>query len=275
MKHSLFVIFLCLLLTLPSCIAEEQPLPLRVHVLDVGQGSCVLIRTQAGDILVDSGTDASQTSVCMRLADLGVTHLSLLILTSTGNEHLGGADGILDQIPTDLVWMTRTDAKGEAANRLQATCLKQNVSIKAVRAGERFSLGEVTFFVLAPLTKSTRQGDDMALRVECGDCSILLAGDLDSKAKRALLSQYGKHTLACDVCIAPSHGAFDDAMGAFLESVHPSQAIISCGEGNADGLPHGGTLLSLRQMESTVWRTDLLGELIFRCDGKNFVFEYK
>ena len=74
----LLALLLLILFLLSSCKQEPDSL-LQIYVLDVGQGDCILLRTEAGDVLVDTGTEASQELLCLRLEQLGVETLELLI----------------------------------------------------------------------------------------------------------------------------------------------------------------------------------------------------
>ena len=73
----LLALLLLILFLLSSCKQEPDSL-LQIYVLDVGQGDCILLRTEAGDVLVDTGTEASQELLCLRLEQLGVETLELL-----------------------------------------------------------------------------------------------------------------------------------------------------------------------------------------------------
>jgi competence protein ComEC len=48
----------------------------------------------------------------------------------------------------------------------------------------------------------------------------------------------------------------------------PDYAVISCGAGNSFGHPTGEVLARLEAVGAEVLRTDLLGEIVFGCDGE-------
>ena len=79
-----FIITLvCICAILPSCSSKvmSDDALCRIYFLDVGQGDCALIRTRAGDILIDAGPESAQDALCLRLKQLGVKEIALAIFT--------------------------------------------------------------------------------------------------------------------------------------------------------------------------------------------------
>ena len=82
-----FVPVLALVLLLCACGGKAAESPaLEIVCLDVGQGNSTLLRTGAGDVLIDAGPEAAQEALVRRLHALGVESLALVILTHVAPE---------------------------------------------------------------------------------------------------------------------------------------------------------------------------------------------
>ena len=262
-----------LLFGLCSCsdLADaDTDVKLRLCFLDVGQGDATLIRTVAGDILIDTGTEDSQEALCLRLGELGVERLSLLVLTHFDEDHAGGADGVLRQLAVDEIWINDSPSANESVTELYGALTDSGTVVTVVEKGMQRRVGDLLLTVLAPLYSGIEDGNEgsIVLKLSCGEISALLMGDVGVKTEEALVAQYSGAQLRCQLLKVGHHGSNTSTGSAFLEAARPQYAVISCGVGNEFGHPHGQPLQRLRKVGATVLRTDLLGEIIFVSDGE-------
>lgn len=263
-------LLLCLLLL--SCGRPNDAFSpkLQIYALDVGQGDCILLRTPEGDILIDAGTESSQETLCLRLEQLGVTEIALAIFTHLDEDHIGGADGVLQTCNVKEVWVNRAPGEEACVAALEAALATSSAKVSPAVAGSAFALGEVTLFVLSPLSPVTEGGnaESIVVQVICGEIRALFTGDADLATENRLIETYGRGHLDCDIYKVGHHGSNTSTGTDFLQSLSPEYALISCGRENSFGHPHGEVLLRLEQMGITVLRTDLEGEILLETDGK-------
>lgn len=267
LRVTAFLLFLCILLV--SCSSQEPEPLLKLYVLDVGQGDCILLRTPEGDVLIDSGTELSQPLLCLRLKQLGVTALELMVLTHPDEDHIGGADGVLSEFFVKEVWTNGAAVEDACYEAFCRALSKSNAAHVTVRAGAQKELGGLSVFVLAPFEEQGVGGNagSLILRLQFGSVSALLTGDADADAEESLLSVYGAAQLDCDVYKVGHHGSNTSSTKDFLEAMTPRYALISAGRGNPHGHPHGQVIARLREVGAEILRTDLLGELLLITDG--------
>lgn len=258
--------FLAVLMSLSlfGCGTASKPdLLLEIITLDVGQGSSTLIRTADGDILVDTGSELSQPSLCRRLHSLGVERLELLILSHPDDDHIGGADGILEQFEVGAVWTNGAVTESDGYVRLTDALEKSGLTPSVAKVGDGYELGGLNVTVLSPLSETVADDNEgsLVLLLRCGTFGGLMMGDASDRIEQAMIEKYGAAHLDIDVLWVGHHGAENASSAAFLEMVSPRYAVIGCGAGNAYGHPDGRVLARLDAVKAEVLRTDLLGEI--------------
>ena len=75
--------------------------------------------------------------------------------------------------------------------------------------------------------------------------------------------------LHADVLKVSHHGSNTACTEEFLQAVSPAYAVISVGKGNPYGHPHKDTLERLEADGATILRTDEMGTIVIKSDGKN------
>ncbi|MBQ7336794.1 MAG: MBL fold metallo-hydrolase [Clostridia bacterium] len=269
------LLLLCLCLLLVGCASSDPyaDAPLKLYFLDVGQGDCILLRTPAGDILIDSGPEEMQADLCRRLRRLGVTTFALAVFTHSDEDHIGGGDLLLEEFGAAEIWISSVWEENECARRLLQSAEECGAEICKVTAGKRMSFGDVIMTVLAPRIGNSETSNDssIVLKVVCGEISALLTGDIEEAGERALLDFYGATHLRCDLYKVGHHGSSTSTGEELLRAMSPRYAVISCAAENRYGHPHGETLERLENAGVAVFRTDLDGEILFVCTGEELI----
>lgn len=279
-KSVILLVIVCAVLAISLFCAwrEQQSLDdgIRIHVIDVGQGDCMVIETSQGNVMIDAGTDISELSLRGYLRSHGLTQFAYLILSHPHDDHIGSADMILrefgvdrvicaDSQSTEAVWKNFLIAMDEA--RLAG----KTEWIQPI-PGTVCRMGEVRIEVLmSPEPQNEGSNNDsLIVRLDYGDCSMLLTGDAEAIAEERLLQTAPHEKLSVDFLKVAHHGSSGSSGEEFLQAVNPRIAVISAGSGNSFSHPHEEVLVRLRKVNAEIYRTDLYGSLIFFCDGVDF-----
>ena len=200
-----------------------------VWLLDVGQGLSVLVRTREHALLYDAGArfgdfDLGERVVVPSLRQLGVARLDTLLLSHADNDHSGGALAVLRGLPVAAVLSGEVP---ELPAQLRAEpCVHESAW---EWDGVRFRLWRW------PQADSSNAAS-CVLMVEAGGERVLLTGDIDVRAERALL-QSGWDPRA-DWLLAPHHGSRFSSGSAFIQAVAPGAVLFARGAHNAFEHPH-------------------------------------
>lgn len=269
---------LSLLLWLPDLPLSRSG-ALEVHVLDVGQGDAIALRTPAGRwVLVDAGRtwgsgDAGRSTVLPYLRRHG-GELALFVLSHPHADHVGGAAGVIHGLrPRQVRDAAFVSANAAYVAMLHAARARGSVWAR-VQPGERLELDGVTFEFLAPDSAWTVALDDpneasTVLRVQFGERSLLLTGDAEAGLEDWLLRR-APAALDVDLLKVGHHGSITSSTDDFLDAVSPRIAVVSVGRDNTYGHPSPAVMQRLLDRGATILRTDQLGTVILRTDGQRW-----
>ncbi len=253
------------------------------HMIDVGQGDAILITTESGNMLIDSG-DLSSTSrkqLVDYLSAKNITSFEYVVFTHTDADHIGSGDYIVNNYDVKTVIMPDFQATSATFGRLVDAIENKNVDLILIgededceKAGYSFKLGPVTNTIVAP-TQMFNTSNDMSIVIKAvhGETSILLTGDAEKKSEAAMLKLYKKGELDCDILKVGHHGAKTSTSQDFLNAVSPEAVLISCGQGNKHGHPHKETMDKFTAGKMSVYRTDKNGSIVVKTDGKVYTIE--
>jgi competence protein ComEC len=248
-----------------------------MHVLDVGQGDAILLRSNRGNwVVVDAGRtwktgDAGRSVIVPYIMSRGGS-VEGLIISHAHADHIGGAASVL-RLLHPRVFLDAAFAQGsEVYARSLSTADSSNIEWRRVHPDDVMQFDDVRIRFLAPDSAWTASLSDpneastVAL-VEYGATRFLLTGDAEQAEEGWLLAHaYGD--LRADVLKVAHHGSTTSTTDGFLAAVQPSLAIISVGADNLYGHPSADVLASLGRVGARTMRTDQLGTIVIESDGK-------
>ncbi len=236
-------------------------------LLDVGQGLATVVRTAEHVLLFDTGakhsefSDMGESVVLPFLRLRGIKKVDALIVSHGDNDHSGGAESVLAELPVERLLSSVPDwAERERAGYC--------------RAGQDWLWDDVRFRILAPPQPAFDKENDNScvLQVIAAGQSVLLTGDIEQTAEAWLTATYGGE-LASRVLVAPHHGSKTSSTQAFLDAVTPEWVLIPAGYANRFGCPHRQVLERYRQIRATVMNTAELGAIEILGSGQSPVAE--
>lgn len=245
-------------LLLLCVLVPQQRIPqgeVEVLQLDVGQGLAILLRTREHTLLYDAGPrfgefDIGERVVLPAIRRAGIGHLDMMLLSHADADHAGGAPAIHQALPVGRV------LAGDAAR------MPAELPVEPCRNGETWTWDDVTFSTW--IWEQAAQGNQAScvLRVDARGERLLLTGDIDVPAERAMLEQgfdVRAHWLQ-----APHHGSRSSSSKALLQAVSPKGVLISRGRNNAFGHPHPLVMSRYRWFGVETYDSAELGAITLR-----------
>ena len=279
MKRLLAALLLCSLLfagcaNTQSDAQSQSPEPLVIHFVDVGHADCTLLSVGETTILIDGGNTGTSYDVLKYLRQLGVEELDLIVNTHPHGDHLGGIPTVMNNLPTKEVWCSTTSFDTYLYDQFKNAANKQELTIRKPAPGTVYSADGLVITVLGPLEEESAYSDlndtSLVLMVQYGEKKFLFTGDMEDYAEKQLVN--ADIDLEADVLKVGHHGSYSSTSQVFLDEVDPEYGIIFCAQDNEYGHPHDSPMNRLFRADVTLFRTDLMGNIVVVTNGDDLAF---
>jgi competence protein ComEC len=223
--------------------------------LDVGQGQALILRTRNHALLYDAGprsgaVDLGARVVVPALKTFGIARLDMLLLSHADADHAGGAAAVARGLPIRRV--VGGDTEGLPAFLGTEPCI----------SGERWEWDGVSFALWQWPDALSGNPKSCVLQVQANGERLLLTGDIDSAAERALLDT--PLAVPTDWLQAPHHGSRSSSSRSFVQRLAPKTVLISRGRGNAFGHPHAQVVARYQAQGSRLYDSAEHGAVRFQ-----------
>lgn len=253
-----------------------RPGMVELHVIDVGQGDALAIRSAHGEwLLVDAGRswqggDAGRATVIPYLRKRG-GRVTGFVLSHPHADHAGGAASVIRALRPAVFWDPAFVAPSEGYRGLLRSLRDTQTRWRRVHPRDAFTFDDLDIEFLGPDSAWTAALADpneasAVVLVRIGSVRFLLVGDAE-RAEEAWLLSHARESLRADVLKVGHHGSATSSTAEFLAAVDPRIAVISVGAGNVYHHPSPDVLRALSDRGAEVLRTDQVGDVVIRTDG--------
>ena len=252
-----------------------------ITVFNVGKADSILIQTSSVNILIDAGESFSASLILEKLADRGVNHLDLVIVTHFDKDHVGGVRGVLEGkgITFDkVVYPSYNSAKnGYFAFRR----LIEDYNLDgALKEQTTLTYGDLTLDLYpAPDPDSLKlfeedYDNNMSLLavMEFGGRKFVLAGDIEKERIDGILSDKElKKKLKCDWLKMPHHGKYQKNLKDFVKACDPKYAVIT----DSVNEPADPKTTEYLQKKGIAYYESIYGDVITVADENGITVKYR
>ncbi|WP_114416391.1 DNA internalization-related competence protein ComEC/Rec2 [Marinospirillum perlucidum] len=201
-----------------------------VTLLDVGQGTSVLVENTDEKLLYDTGRGYPSGWAPAVMALEGLLQprepLEYLVVSHDDGDHAGGWPHLLKEFPVETTWLPHPP------DLQQVAC----------QAGQQAHLGDLDLLVLWPPQVVEGRADNSAscvLLIRGAQHSLLLTGDASSE-QEAFFAQALPELLdgkRLSLLVSGHHGSRTSTSQTLLEATQPRQIVHTAGWQNAYGHP--------------------------------------
>jgi len=275
---------------------------LRVDFLDVGQGDSALVtfpdhttllidgggrpgpfKTRTSDEDIEREGDQEferdersigESVVSEYLWWRGLDHIDYVLATHAHADHIDGLNDIARNFAVRTALVARTSSRDPEYSEFSETLSSRGIPIRTIGAGDEMRFGNVSVRVLWPIASmdpntSSGNNDSLVLHLQFGDRSILLTGDIEAPAEKAILEALGslRENLKADIVKVAHHGSKSSSTEAFIAATQPSFAVISVGQTSMFGHPNRAVVERWKTFGSQVLTTGNSGTITVTTDG--------
>ena len=217
-----------------------------LHILDVDQGSAIVLQHGTYAMLIDTGANWELGgNMTERVVLPFMQHHRLIpqlaFVSHTDNDHNGGVSTLKTRFP-HLRWF---------GSGTGSPCV----------AGQSGNWHKVRWQVLHPreVTANAHNDDSCVLLLTIDGTRVLIPGDISKRAERQLLAHAA--TVQADILLLAHHGSNSSSEHYFLQHVAPRFGIASRGRNNAYGMVAEPVKQRLIELQIPLFDTALGGQL--------------
>ncbi|MEL4390917.1 DNA internalization-related competence protein ComEC/Rec2 [Shewanella xiamenensis] len=244
------LLFLPLALSVFQRITASKTTQWTLHLLDVGQGLAVVVEKDDRALIYDTGAafgddfSYSDRVVIPFLNTRGLTDIDFIVISHGDNDHAGGAQVLAKAYP-QAKWITDVD-------HLNAQpCLPQQIDWQ-----------QLTLRFISPQTQAGGNNASCVLRIDDGQQSLLLSGDIEKETESILIERVqAGFILKSQVLIAPHHGSRTSSTLAFIERVAPELVLFPAGLNNRYGFPKADVVARYQALQINHLTTGIEGQI--------------
>jgi competence protein ComEC len=214
----------------------------------------------------------------------GIHRLDIVIATHGDQDHIGGLQAVIEQFPIGALLFNGSFSESKTLDKLMQTAVNKKTPIYAVSRGMILKLDSSTRLeFIAPLihdfegdsSDSTipyikeQNPESVVFRLDMDGASFLFTGDTDEATERKMLAlehqespEGGAYDMRLiDILKVSHHGSKTSTSALWVRRYQPTASVISAGINNTYGHPNAGVVERLAQSGSSIFRTDLQGEI--------------
>ncbi len=285
-SHNIKSVILIVLLILAAVnMRYVHPKGLYIMMLDVGQGDCIYIRDENGiSYLFDGGsTDVKQAGkyrIYKTLRYMGIRRIDYAVISHGDADHVNGIKELIDMSGASFTVgeVVMPDIKDKDSEESYAGMIeyahKAGINISYKKAGDVLVCDNSTAFKITCMhpceSYDYEDANDYSAvyMIEYKDFSMLMMGDAGKKVEKCMMNDWKEHKdLKVFALKAGHHGSRYSCSEAFLESIDPAIALISCGKDNRYKHPHKEMLTRLHNMDIKPYRTDEDGAIMINVSA--------
>lgn len=253
---------LCLCCMLSSWEYDRQDFSMTM--LDIGQGQCIYLESGGQNIGYDCGgsVDNPGEELARYLQSIGRSSLDGLVISHYDSDHAGGVTYFLQRAKVGTLFLPPYQGDNEMEAEILEMAAAVGVPVVHVTQDMTWDFGNGTLSLYAPMSQKSENDRSLALLFSMGDFDALMTGDMGVSAEKALV--YQKQITDLEVFVAGHHGSKDSTGTGLLNTTLPEIVLVSAGKDNGYGHPSEATLARLADIDATVYRTDLQGNITIR-----------
>ncbi|WP_249872776.1 ComEC/Rec2 family competence protein [Oceanobacillus saliphilus] len=244
---------------------------MQVHFIDVGQGDSILIQTpQNRSILIDGGPPGAGKKILSYLEDLGIEKLDLLIATHPDIDHIGGLPEVIESIKIERILDTGrlhpTQTFANYINQIRNHNIPVQIAEKNVPI-ELDAMIDIEVWNAYERYKNNNKSS-IVLKLSYGEIDFLFMSDVGKEQEKSFLEEYD---VQAEIIKVAHHGSKTSSSLRFLQEVEPEVAILTYSKENDYGHPVEHVIDNLNQVNSMIYSTAAVGNVVINTDGFDYV----
>ena len=233
------VAVLAVLLSLVGCSFDAGPelSPLTVTLLKVGKADAIVVLSDTHALLIDAGEEDDGDEITEFLQKHKIAEIDAMIITHFDQDHVGGADTVLDGFPVKTVYLPDYESTHPEYLDFLDAVNRTGTNVQSLTAPVSFRFGNADVLIEPPVSYESTAGSvdfdnnfSLITTIQHGDNRLVFMGDAEKQRIRQWLAD--SQPVTCDFLKVPHHGIYQKALAELFETLKPQYAVICSSEKN-------------------------------------------
>ena len=257
-----------------SLVREPPSTPLSVTLLKVGKADAIVALCGSHALVIDAGEEEDGTEVVEFLQKHAVQSVDAMIITHFDQDHVGGADTVLERIPVKKVYIPDYQSTNREYVDFMQAARTAGVPLHPLREPVTLPLGSAWVLIEPPESyeipaDAVDYDNNFSLitTITHGKNRLVFMGD----AEKQRIRQWLGSAVPCDFLKVPHHGVFNGALEELFTTLRPGISVI-CSSAKHPAEPR--TLELLQRVCPRVFETRN-GNVLLLSDGSRLEVRQK
>lgn len=269
MKKILTVLLCAVLLIFSGCAVNPENKTMTITVFAAGKADAILIETEDGNVLIDTGLDENKETLLSELRQRNIEELDALIITHFDKDHTGGADAVIEELSVTHVYTTYQTKSSDDISEFEEALRAGGLAASVIQGKQTFTLGTAVFEIYGAsdsYEKDASNNSSLIVRLTFGEKTYLFMGDAQDERIEEFLT-YGIEN--ADFLKVPYHGHAQDTLSELIAALRPQVSVITDSEEEPSEKEISQTVRLLEESGSTVYQTKD-GAVTVNCTAESF-----
>gem|GEM_PF-1351455 len=215
---------------------SEEDYQKHLTVYCLNEGKCdafVMFSGTSNAVVIDCGEPMDGDDILEVLEEHDIHHVSALILSHFDEDHIGGADEVINGTDVEKIYVTHSPKHSKQVKELYEAMELNNKTPVEVSEYTSFEVDGTQYEIYPPLKKSYGDNEDnesnnssLLVKVTNADNSMLFTGDCETERLYELIES--DYDFTCDILKFPHHGEYEKNTEEFIKKVTPQYVVITC-----------------------------------------------
>lgn len=202
-ENTKYFVAVLILIFIFMYIIKIIPKDIIIHMVDVGQGDCVLIKTRMGKtILIDGGGsddinfDVGEKTLLPYLLNKGINKIDYIIISHFDSDHCKGVMYVMKEIKVNNVIIGSQFEESDNYKQFINIIKKKNIKTFVVEKGQSINIEKDLYLdILWPdsgniIKENVLNNNSLVCKLKYKNFSMLFTGDIEEKAEKIILDKY-------------------------------------------------------------------------------------
>ena len=182
----------------------------------------------------------------------------------------------MEELKVSTIFISKQGELSENFEKFKQIINKKKINVIVVDKGDCLKIEDNLYFdILWPnksnlMKENVLNNNSIVCKLRFTNFSMLCTGDIEEIAEKQILREYKNNlnVLNSDILKVGHHGSKTSSTEEFIRVVKPELALIGVGENNKFGHPNKEVVERLIKLNSRIFRTDIMGEIVIKVDKK-------